>query len=72
MTIENLVHRYLVSHGVRKSLLHKKMGWTNQKTDAVFNEKETLSTDELDQLCEVLNLPCGFFYNIAVQQTQNS
>lgn len=65
MGIEFVIREYLIGHGIKQSFVADKCGWTKQKINAIMTGRQKINADEYGAICEAINVPYDYFYNIA-------
>ena len=59
---------YIKQQGIKQSVLSKKTGLTPQSINSALKEKRKLSIEEYEKICESLNVPINFFFDLAKQK----
>ena len=65
MTVSQAINQHIRESGIKQTALAEKCGWPKQKMNAIVRERQTLSSDDYGCICDALDVPYDFFYNLA-------
>lgn len=68
MNVALEIQEYLKAHKIRQAEIAEKCGWTKQRTSAMIRGQQKMAAEDMAAICEALEVPYDFFYNLASEQ----
>lgn len=65
MELNAAINDYLKNHGIKKSFLADRCGWSRVRVSCILNGKQKISAEDLRQICEALGVGYDYFYHAA-------
>lgn len=63
--IAKAIADYMKENGIKQIFICQKTGLTKHCISTALNGKRKLSIDEYEKICKALNVPYGFFFEMA-------
>ena len=69
MDVALAMQQYLNSHGIKQTFIAEKCGWSKQKTNTIVRGKKKITAEELAAICEAIEVPYDYFYQVVAKNT---
>lgn len=70
MVVQARVAEYIEKKGIMRKFIAKKTGMTNSKLSEIMSGKRELKADDLEKICNVLNVDPNKFVHVQTEEEE--